>query len=251
MKILITGVSQGLGCCLAVELLKQGHEVWGISRKEVEHQAIRDLRQYPKFLYSQCDLTQESQVIKFIDEITRHNFYAEVLILNAALMENDYINDQWNFLKFKEIIEVNLIGAANLTAKLLPSFQQRKRGLIVGISSIASIRALLTNKIAYAASKAALNMTFESLRLQMGYSYPNIRFITVIPGPLEQKDQPFSSSYLQVAQKIISIIEKSKWKEVYRYPLMSSMVYKIFCLIPDRLVAKYIIQPRRKYKEKS
>ena len=85
----------------------------------------------------------------------------------------------------------------------------------------------------------------------MGYSYPNIRFITVIPGPLEQKDQPFSSSYLQVAQKIISIIEKSKWKEVYRYPLMSSMVYKIFCLIPDRLVAKYIIQPRRKYKEKS
>src|SRR4030067_1393897 len=238
MKVLITGVSQGLGWFLAKELLRQGHEVWGISRKGAEHQTIKDLHQYSNFTYSSCDLTQENQVVKFIDEITQRNFYAEALILTAALMESDYINDQWDFLKFKEIIEVNLIGTANLTAKLLPSFQQRKKGIIVGISSIASIRALLTNKIAYAASKAALNMTFESLRLQMGYSYPNIRFITVILGPLERKDQPFSSSYSQVAPKMISIIEKSKWKEVYRYPLMSSMVYKIFCLIPDRLVAK-------------
>lgn len=250
MRVLITGVSQGLGWFLAKELLKQGHEVWGISRKGQEHQTIRDLHQYPNFTYSSCDLTQENQVIKFIDEITRHNFYAEVLILNAALMENDYINDQWDFLKFKEIIEVNLIGAANLTAKLLPSFQQRKKGIIVGISSIASIRALLTNKIAYAASKAALNMMFESLRLQMGYSYPDIRFITVILGPLEQKDQPFSSSYSQITKKIISIIKKSKWKEVYRYPLISSVIYKFLCMIPDRFIARYIIQPRRQHMEK-
>lgn len=245
MKILITGVSQGLGWFLANELLKQGHEVWGVSRKGQEHQPIKELHQYTNFIYSSCDLTQENRIANLVDDVIQRKFAIETLILNAALMESDYINGRWDFLKYREIMEVNLIGAANLTAKLLPFFQERKKGIIVGVSSLASIRALLRNKIAYAASKVALNMTFEALRLQMGYSYPNIRFITVILGPLEQKGQLFSRSYSQVGQKIISIIKKSKYKEVYTYPLMSLIVYKIFCMIPDRLAAKYVIQVRR------
>ena len=251
MRFLITGVSKGLGRYLAIELLKQSHEVWGISRKHREHSDIKDLFQYPTFIYSSCDLTRESQIIQFAEEVTGRNFPVDVLILNAALMENDYINGVWDFQKFKEIIEVNFIGTANLTAKLLPSFQQRGNGIIIGISSISSIRALLMDKIAYAPSKSALNMMFESLRLQMGYSYPGIRFITVNPGPLEQKDQMFSSSYSEIAGKIISIIEKGKYKDIYTYPLMSSIMYKVLRLIPDRFIARYIIQPRRKYKEKS
>lgn len=250
MKIVITGVSKGLGRYLAIELLRLGHDVWGISRKQREHSEIKDLFQYPNFIYSSCDLTRESQIIHFSEEITGRNFPVDILILNAALMENDYVNGVWDFQKFREIMEVNFMGTANLTSKLLPFFQQKGKGLIIGISSISSIRALLMDKIAYAPSKAALNMMFESLRLQLGYSYPGIRFVTINPGPLEQKDQLFSSSYSEIAGKIISIIENGKYKEIYAYPLMSSIMYKVFRLIPDRFIARYIIQPRRKYKEK-
>lgn len=250
MKIVITGVSKGLGRYLAIELLRLGHDVWGISRKQREHSEIKDLFQYPNFIYSSCDLTRESQIIHFSEEITGRNFPVDILILNAALMENDYVNGAWDFQKFREIMEVNFMGTANLTSKLLPFFQQKGKGLIIGISSISSIRALLMDKIAYAPSKAALNMMFESLRLQLGYSYPGIRFVTINPGPLEQKDQLFSSSYSEIAGKIISIIENGKYKEIYAYPLISSIMYKVFRLIPDRFIARYIIQPRRKYKEK-
>ena len=250
MKILITGVSKGLGRYLATELLRLGHDVWGISRKQREHSEIKDLFQYPNFIYSACDLTRESQIIHFSEEITGRNFPVDILILNAALMENDYGNGAWDFQKFREIMEVNFMGTANLTSKLLPFFQQKGKGLIIGISSVSSIKALLMDKIAYAPSKAALNMMFESLRLQLGYSYPGIRFITINPGPLEQKDQLFSSSYSKIGKKIISIIEKGKYKEIYAYPLISSIIYKVFRLIPDRFIARYIIQPRRKYKEK-
>lgn len=250
MKILITGVSKGLGRYLATELLRLGHDVWGISRKQREHSEIKDLFQYPNFIYSSCDLTRESQIVRFAEEIAGRNFPVDILILNAALMENDYVNGVWDFQKFREIMEVNFMGTANLTARLLPSFQQRGEGLIIGISSISSIRALLMDKIAYAPSKSALNMMFESLRLQLGYSYPGIRFITINPGPLEQKDQLFSSSYSKIGKKIISIIEKGKYKEIYAYPLISSIMYKVFRLIPDRFIARYIIQPRRKCKGK-
>ncbi|MBI5205044.1 MAG: SDR family oxidoreductase [Nitrospirae bacterium] len=250
MKIVITGVSKGLGRYLAIELLRLGHDVWGISRKEREHSEIKNLFQYPNFIYSACDLTSESHISRFAEEIAGRNFPVDVLVLNAALMGNDYVNGVWDFEKFREIMEVNFMGAANLTAKLLPSFQQREKGIILGISSISSIRALLMDKIAYAPSKSALNMMFESLRLQLGYSYPGIRFITFNPGPLEQRDQIFSSSYSHIGRKIISIIENNKYKDIYTYPLMSSIIYKVFQLIPDRFIARYIIQPRRKHKEK-
>jgi short-subunit dehydrogenase len=77
------------------------------------------------------------------------------------------------------IVEVNLIGVSNTVAAVLPGMLQRRRGHIVGISSLASLRGL-PRMLGYCASKAGLNAFLEGLRVELR-PY-NIAVTTVCPG---------------------------------------------------------------------
>src|SRR3989339_904135 len=110
MNILITGVSRGLGKNLAIMLLSQGYNVWGISTKDSSASELVDLLQYTNFKYSKCNLKYESEILEFIeqnkDEFSRLN----TIIFNAGSMENDLEDGKFNFSKFKEVFDVNLIS---------------------------------------------------------------------------------------------------------------------------------------------
>jgi len=237
MNILITGVSRGLGKNLAIMLLSQGYNVWGISTKDSSASELVDLLQYTNFKYSKCNLKYESEILEFIeqnkDEFSRLN----TIIFNAGSMENDLEDGKFNFSKFKEVFDVNLISIVMLIEKSLPIFRQNNKGMFIAISSLCSYRGVVVDKVSYPASKAALNMIFESFRLQL--SNDNIQFINVNFGPLGDKNSLMTISYSKAAGRIISLLNEKR--NYLDYPLLPALIMKMLRFCPDKFVS-YIIK---------
>lgn len=239
MNILITGISSGLGKTLSLELLRKNNLVWGVSRKDENHPALKQLFENKNFIYSQCDVGIERNVSQLINEIKEANFDIDIVILNAGLMENDIGINGFDYYSFKKIMDVNFLGSMVIIKGILPIFLNQGNGLFIGISSLAAHRGVVVNKIAYPASKAALNMAFESFRLQL--SNKNIRFLTVNLGPLSEKKGLLRASYRQAARKIISLIDKRV--NLVNYPFLPTLIFRIFKFIPDSILSKYVIKP--------
>lgn len=240
MNILITGVSSGLGKALALELLKKNNLVWGVSRKDKEHLSLKQLFENKEFFYSQCDIGIERNVNQLIKEIKEADYALDIVILNAGLMENDIGINGFDYCSFKKIFNVNFLGSMTIINGVLPLFFNQGLGLFIGISSLAAHSGVVDNKIAYPTSKAALNMAFESFRLQL--SNKNIRFLTVNLGPLSETKGLLKASYRQTARKIISLIDKKV--NVIDYPCLPSLIFRIFKFLPYSFLSRYVLKSK-------
>jgi NAD(P)-dependent dehydrogenase (short-subunit alcohol dehydrogenase family) len=81
--------------------------------------------------------------------------------------------------RWREILEVNLLGTLRLTQAVVPGMKQRGGGSIVMISTM-STRVVNPGFTGYAASKAGLNAAVKGLAKELGPS--GIRVNAVLPG---------------------------------------------------------------------
>src|SRR5690606_41732863 len=65
----------------------------------------------------------------------------------------------------EKVIDINLMGAVNSIAAVMPEMLELGSGHLVAISSLAGFRGL-PRSAAYSASKAAMTAYFESIRLE-------------------------------------------------------------------------------------
>ncbi|MGH8234654.1 MAG: SDR family oxidoreductase [Rhodanobacteraceae bacterium] len=79
----------------------------------------------------------------------------------------------------RELFETNTLGTMAVTQAVLPQFRQRREGVIVNITSSATLKALPLISL-YTASKAAVNAFTESMALELAPF--NIRVHLVVPG---------------------------------------------------------------------
>ncbi len=214
---------------MALNLLKDEHSVWGLSKSDTDDVNIQTLMNYQSFSYDQCDLSQDKEIDMVLIEQKEKRQTLDVIILNAANMENDIIDYRLDYGKFKYIFDVNLFSSINIIEKILPEFIQKEKGILVGISSLSSYTPLCVDKIAYPTTKAALNMVFKSLRFHLAKK--NITFITVNPGPMSINDTFFQISYDKAAKKIIKTINNPK--HVLNFNFVSTFIYRCMDFLPD------------------
>lgn len=249
MNILITGVSRGLGRVLAINLLKKGYKVIGISRMNCNNKAIKELLSFNNFSYHKCNIINENEIITFINSI-KIDLDIDVVVLNAAIMENDIhvghgSKRYFDLNKFEEIFKINLFGSISFVDKILPFFQKRKRGIFIGISSLSVFRNTNLNKIAYSSTKIALNMAFEGFRTQIAEN--DIHFLTINFGSMGKTSGFFRISYDYASNKIISIIMKFQRKRysilnknIYNIPKITLLTMLLLRLLPDYFFKKII-----------
>jgi decaprenylphospho-beta-D-erythro-pentofuranosid-2-ulose 2-reductase len=79
----------------------------------------------------------------------------------------------------KRIIDVNFTGAASILGYVANYFEMRKKGFIIGISSVAGDRGRQSNYV-YGAAKGALSIYLQGLRNRLHPS--GVRVITIKPG---------------------------------------------------------------------
>ena len=134
MKIVITGVTRGLGRALAVEFIRAGHTVIGCGRSGPE---IFDLRMdHPApHDFSVVDVALDNKVALWAAKILENDSAPDLLINNAGVMNR--LAPLWEIedREFTKVMDVNVRGVANVIRHFVPAMVAKKKGVIVNLSS--------------------------------------------------------------------------------------------------------------------
>ncbi|MDO8540421.1 MAG: SDR family oxidoreductase [Opitutaceae bacterium] len=134
MKIVITGVTRGLGRALVEEFIRSGHTVFGCGRSG---DAIFDLRMthQPPHDFSVVDVAQDTKVAIWAAKILEHDTAPDLLINNAAVMNRLAPVWEQDDREFTKLVDVNIRGVQNVIRHFVPAMVAQKKGVIVNISS--------------------------------------------------------------------------------------------------------------------
>jgi len=186
-SVLITGCSDGgLGAALAIAFLEAGFHVYSTARNKykMEHVAAQGIQTL------ELDVQSESSIANCVEKVP----HLDILVNNAGTIMTMPISDT-SIPQAKTMFESNFWGPLAVTKAFLPLIIESK-GMIVNNTSIAaSVAAPLRG--AYGASKAALSMLTETLRLELGiFGVRVIELRTGIVGPtnLTKNDLTIQSS---------------------------------------------------------
>ena len=134
MKIVITGVTRGIGRALAEEFIRGGHTVIGCGRSG---DAIFDLRmthQAPHD-FSVLDVGLDSKVAIWAAKVLEHDSPPDFLINNAAIMNRLAPVWEQDDREFTKLVDANIRGTQNVMRHFVPAMVAKKKGVIVNISS--------------------------------------------------------------------------------------------------------------------
>ncbi len=235
-NILITGASSGIGYQLTKDLAKEGTNLALLARrKNILDEVAEELKPYPsKIITAYCDVTSKESIKHAFDFVKKEFGIIDIAILNAGSSYRMPV-EKFNAERLEETFNVNLIGMVNCLNELIPDFIKEKKGMIVGISSLAEARGFPMSA-AYCSSKAAVSIFLESIRIEL--KKYNVKVITVKPGfvktPMTEKNE-FQMPFLMNVEKASRIILKGiiKEKGIIQFPLRTVWGDKLLKILPD------------------
>jgi len=252
--VIITGSSMGIGKVMAQQILEQGAKVVLNARNEKRLQATYDFfktKGYPVIAQA-GDVSKTEDCQALIDAAVSAFGQIDVLVNNAGIsMEGEVVDVAPEV--FRKVMEVNYLGTVFPTKAALPHLRSTK-GSVIFISSAAGIRGLPRYAV-YSSSKMALTALAESMKIELhgsgihlGIAYvgftENDEEKTIYDSNGEIIAQPKrnfikAEPQAQVAQRIIRMIEKRRFKEVFT-PLgkLNAVVNRIAPNLGDIILRK-------------
>lgn len=233
--VMITGASSGIGRGLAVELGRRGAKLGLVARRvEVVDDVVGEIKAGGgEAVPLPADVQEVDSISAAADKLRASLGPVDVLIANAGIGPTRDAAD-FSAEEVSAVINVNVIGASNSVAAVIPEMVARGSGQLVAISSLAAYRGL-PRSAAYCASKAAVSAFFESLRLDLA---PRGIDVTIIhPGfiktPLtEGRDarMPYLMELDDAVGKIVRAIEKRRKR--YSFPWQLATIVRAGMLMP-------------------
>ncbi|MSQ81973.1 MAG: SDR family NAD(P)-dependent oxidoreductase [Myxococcales bacterium] len=180
--IIIVGASSGIGAALAQALAQPGRTLGLVARRPAELSAVaaQVTALGATAVVRPCDAADLSAVGACWQDLLAQLGSCDALVYSAGVMP-DVGPSEFDSVKDRHIIEVNVIGAMAWLNCGATYMQERKRGVLCGISSVAGDRGRRLAP-AYASSKAALNTYLEALRNRL--SVQGVSVVTIKPGPV-------------------------------------------------------------------
>lgn len=167
---IVTGGSSGIGRAIAKKLANEEVTVIiaDIAEEKFEEENI---------FFRKCDVSKGSDVDALFNWVTQHYNIPDILILNAGLGIQEKLTEG-DPEKWQQILNTNLMGPLRMIRAFSPQMLKRKSGNIVFISSVSANQPHSYGGI-YAASKTALEVIAETLRLE---TLPHINITIISPG---------------------------------------------------------------------
>jgi 3-oxoacyl-[acyl-carrier protein] reductase len=178
--VLVTGASRGIGRALARGFAADGARVVAFARSE------RDLRETTggdtgRFLPVAGDVTSEADLDRLVAAAHDRFGRIDVLVNNAGAAHKGPFAAQ-PFRHWAEVVQVNLIGLALCTHRVLPGMLSRGHGRVINVVSRAAEVAWPAMS-AYCASKAGVVSFTRSLAAEVGPPHhPDVLVNALIPG---------------------------------------------------------------------
>ncbi|HVG14369.1 MAG TPA: SDR family oxidoreductase, partial [Chitinophagaceae bacterium] len=162
--VAITGGSEGIGKALVDLLLSKGAKIATCGRN---HDKLYRLQsEYPSSSLHTvvADVGIENDCRHFVESTINIYGGIDILINNAGISMRALLKDATTEV-LRNVMNVNFFGAVYCTKYALPSITDRK-GIIVGVSSVAGYRGL-PGRSAYSASKFALQGWLEAIKTEL------------------------------------------------------------------------------------
>lgn len=217
--VLITGAARGIGRATALAFAEAGAQValHYHHRREMAEQTLAALPG-SNHLLVQADVTEPAAVEGMVAQVLAEFGQIDILVNNAAanqphpLDQTDY--QAWQT-AWRQIIDTNLTGTANVTYCVARHMIERRAGRIVNVSSRGAFRGEPANP-AYGASKAGLNALSQSLAQHLA-PY-NIYVTAVAPGFVETERVRHLLDTTSIRQQ--SPLNRVAWPEEVAYTIL-------------------------------
>jgi uncharacterized oxidoreductase len=166
--IFIPGSTSGIGLALALRLQAKGNTVIvGGRRTDLLEQIAAE---HPGIHTVQIDTADAASVRSAADEVLAHHANLNVVIAMAGIMNIEDWHNPDTFLESAEsTIITNVLGPIRLIAAFIEHLQKQPAATIITVSSGLAFAPLRVTA-SYNASKAAIHMLTESVRLQLADS---------------------------------------------------------------------------------
>lgn len=250
--VAVTGGSDGIGKSLVDFLLSSGAKVATCGRS---HDKLYQLQsEYPSYpLHTVvADVAHENDCRHFIESSIKIFGGIDILINNAGISMRALLKDASTEI-LRDVMDVNFFGAVYCTKYALNTLIDRK-GIIVGISSIAGYRGL-PGRSAYSASKFALQGWLEAIRTELieqgvhvmwvspGFVTSNIRNVALNQEGNRAESLMDESKMMtpdECARHILHAIEKKKRSLVLSFTGKQTVfLNKFFPGLADKLVHRF------------
>jgi len=180
---IVTGASSEIGIEISKRFVQEGASVVLIGRnREKLERARSSIKDYSSQTVAiPCDITNESQVIQTVNQIREHYGKIDILVNNAAVINEPIHFHEMSEADWMSLINTNLFGTFKITKSVLTNMLENKNGCIINIGSISSERAIpKVHLTVYCTTKAAINMFTKGIAVE--YARKNIRCNCINPG---------------------------------------------------------------------
>ncbi len=251
--VAVTGGSEGIGKALVEALLKAGAQVSTCGRNHDKLYRLQtDYASFP--LHSTVtDVSNENDCRRFIESTINVFGGIDILINNAGISMRAELKNT-SAAVIRKVMEINFFGSVYCTRYALDSIIERK-GIIVGVSSIAGYRGL-PGRSGYSASKFALRGWLEAIRTELlnsgvhvmwvcpGFTTSNIRNAALNSKGEAQGSSPMDEGKMMSAEEcalhILHAIEKRKRTLVLTFTGKRTIfMNKFFPRLTDKMTRRF------------
>ena len=132
--VVITGATRGCGRAMVERFIEAGHTVVGCGRSESHVAQLRKQFGTPH-RFDVVDVADDGQVAAWARSVIADELVPDLLLNNAAIMNHPAPLWQISAAEFQAVINVNIVGTANVIRHFVPAMVERQRGVIVNFSS--------------------------------------------------------------------------------------------------------------------
>jgi short-subunit dehydrogenase len=237
----VTGASSGIGWALAKALAKEGARVGLVARRReaLEQLAGEIGRDGGTAAVAAADVSERQPTVAAIGEISTRLGPVDLLVANAGVGAPTSV-EPFNVPQVERMFRVNTLGVVYAIEAVLPAMLRRGRGHLAAVSSLSAYKGL-PGESAYCASKAAVNVFLEGLRIQLRGR--GVAVTTICPGfvwtpmtSVNEFSMPFVMEADEAARRIVGALRRRA--KVFNFPWQTALLMKLTRWLPDWLMAR-------------
>ena len=185
---IVTGAGRGIGRALALAFTREGAAVTCAARSAEQVSSTRSEidKAGGRALALPTDVTQPDQVERMTNATVDAFGGLDILVVNAAVTDRSEVEAS-DPSAWRQVLEVNLIGAYSCVQAAIPHLKARGAGKIITVGSGMGHRGLAGSS-AYSCSKAGLWMLTRVLAMELWEDRISVN--ELIPGPVSTEMNP-------------------------------------------------------------
>ena len=236
-RALVTGGSSGIGSAVATALAAAGAEVaiTYLTHPKSADAIVRSIRKRRgKAFAIQADVSDPGAVTAMFGKIDEEWGGIDILVNSAGMDGRRALSWEANFADWRKVLEVNLFGAFYCSSEALKRMVPRKRGVILGISSVHEEIAW-SGYSAYTASKAAMGMMTKTLAQEAAPH--GIRVLSLAPGAIKT---PINRSVWESPKMLKDLLKKIPLHRMGKPEEIARMVVVLVSDVSDYVTGRTI-----------